>query len=58
MRSFGIPAFLVAGAAAGLFAAAAVMTGARGVDAASGALWSFVLALIIGLPVIAAARRR
>ena len=58
MRSFAVPAFLLAALAGGAFAVAAAATGARGVDAASGALWSFVLALIIGLPVIASARRR
>lgn len=48
----------VAAVAAATFAAAAALVGSRGVDIVAGLVWSFLLALIVALPVIAARQRR
>lgn len=44
--------------AAAAFALAAALVGSRGVDIVAGSVWSFLLALIVALPVIAARQRR
>lgn len=47
----------VAVLAAVAFAAAAALVGSRAVDVVAGSVWSFLLTLIVALPMIAARRR-